>query len=87
MILHTTKRTEDKERLKEIQRSVLESFTRGLVSERSAMNQLGIKNPEELTLMLNKAGLKPWEREDNLPRTGSIADGFAHYWQSQNQDE
>ncbi len=83
----TTRRTEDKKRLNDIQRSVLEAYSRGLLTERQAMHQLGLRMAEDLEMMLENANLSPRGMDEVAQRGGSIADGFAHYWRSQNMED
>lgn len=80
-------RNKQKAQLEDIQRGVLEAYSRGLLSERQAMGQLGLKNYDQLISMLERVGLKAWESGQEVREIGNMTDGYIHYWLNSNPKE
>ena len=75
-----------------MQRGILETYSRGFISESQAIRQLRLSGDEELSQLLQKFRIQPWmpsygHAPEEMQREGSVADGFAHYWMSQNSHE
>ncbi len=88
MVTETVRRSRDNQKVKDLQRSVLEAYSKGLLTESQALKQLGIKSERELAWMLDKAGIpSPYREMPSLEENASIADGFAYYWLSRNPED
>lgn len=80
-------RNKQKAQLEDLQRGVLEAYSRGLLSEKQAIGQLGLKNYDQLTAMLERLGLHAWESGQQIRESGNMADGYIHYWLNNNPKE
>lgn len=74
-------RNTGKARLKDIQRGVLEAYARGLLSEKQAISQLGLRSYQELESLLKTEGLEAWEVNNQKK---SVSDGYINYWLNNN---
>lgn len=84
MTIDTLTRKTGRARLKDIQRGVLEAYARGLLSEKQAISQLGLRSYVELESLLKAEGLQAWEVNS---QKNSVSDGYINYWLNNNPKE
>lgn len=80
-------RNKQKIQLEDLQRGVLEAYSRGLLSEKQAIAQLGLRGYDDLLTLLERADLSAWEATRESPAKSGIAEGYIHYWLNSNPKE